>query len=50
MYKINTATGVAVVDGYVYYNSGYNKKTAQSGNIIYDYSVGTPRADKVNNN
>jgi len=46
--KMNSATGVAIVDGYIYYNSGYKTKVSNMGNIIYDYTVGKPRADKIN--
>ena len=45
--KLYLAKGFTVVNGYVYYNSGYKVKTNNVGDIIYDYSSSVPKFEKI---
>ncbi len=47
MRELNPATGVAVVDGYVYYNSGFERIFDDSGHYVYNYDSSKPTAQKI---
>lgn len=47
MKELNAATGVAVVDGYVYYNSGYERVLNDSGHYVYNYGNSKPVMQKI---
>ena len=50
MMELNLSTGVSVVDGYAYYNSGVERVLDDTGHYIYNYDKAKPTAKQINEN
>lgn len=44
LYRLDLSKGVTVVNGCIYYNSGYRTIINGDGNLIYDYSISIPKS------
>ena len=47
MKELNLSSGVAVVDGYVYYNSGFERVLEDHGHYVYYYDNAKPTAERL---